>query len=84
MGVGRPQQRLLSCLDVYTGKKGNTVEHNLGARVVKDLTKDFQNKWHYVFFDNFFFMSKHLICDRQWGSMVSGQPGGIGSCFLQN
>ena len=29
----------MSSFDVYTGKSGNKVEHGLGARVVKDLTK---------------------------------------------
>ena len=42
-------------LDVYTGKKRDgSTEHNLGARVVKSLTQDFKNHWHYVFFDNLF------------------------------
>jgi hypothetical protein len=43
-----------SRLEVYTGKKQDSTEHNLGARVVKDLTKDFQHKYHTVYFDNFF------------------------------
>ena len=43
-----------SRLEVYTGKKGTAVEHGLGARVVKDLTRDFQGRWHRVYFDNFF------------------------------
>ena len=43
-----------SRLQVYTGKKGNTTEHNLGSRVVKELTFDFRYKWHHVYFDNFF------------------------------
>ena len=49
---------------VYTGKKGDTVETNIGAKVVKELTKDFQHKWHYAFFDNFF-TSKSLLCDLE-------------------
>jgi len=53
-----------SRLEVYTGKKGNRTEHNLGSRVVKELTSDFQNKWHHVFFDNFF-TSKALLCDLE-------------------
>lgn len=53
-----------SRLDVYTGKKGNTAEKNLGMRVVKELTTDFQEKWHRVYFDNFF-TSKRLICDLE-------------------
>ena len=43
-----------SRFEVYTGKKGNTTEHGLGARVVKTLTSDFKGKHHHVYFDNFF------------------------------
>ena len=43
-----------SQFEVYTGKKKGAVEHQLGARVVKDLTKELQGKWHHVYFDNFF------------------------------
>lgn len=53
-----------SRLQVYTGKKGNKTEHNLSSRVVKDLTTDFQHKWHHIFFDNFF-NSKELLCDLE-------------------
>ena len=53
-----------SRLEVYTGKKGNAVESGLGARVVKELTTDFQHRWHKVFFDNFF-TSKALLCDLE-------------------
>ena len=53
-----------SKIQVYTGKINNTTEHNLGSRVVKDLTSDFQHKWHRVFFDNFF-NSKTLLCDLE-------------------
>lgn len=62
--LGDSTNGYFSRLDVYTGKKGNRAEKGLGARVVKDLTKDFQGKWHYVFFDNFF-TSKALICDLE-------------------
>ena len=53
-----------SRMEIYTGKKGSTTEHNLGNRVVKELTSDFQNKWHHVFFDNLF-TSKALLCDLE-------------------
>jgi len=53
-----------SRLQIYTGKKGNSTEHNLSSRVVKELTSDFQYKWHHVFFDNFF-NSKQLLCDLE-------------------
>ncbi|XP_030751377.1 piggyBac transposable element-derived protein 4-like [Sitophilus oryzae] len=40
--------------EIYTGKAGNEVEQNLGARVVKNMTSEIANKNHKVFFDNFF------------------------------
>ena len=52
-----------SHFEVYTGKKDG-VEHSLGARVVKDLTKDFQGSWRHVYFDSFF-TSKELLCDLE-------------------
>ena len=42
-----------SRFEVYTGKKVNTVENNLGTRVVKTLTAELKGKGHHVFFDNF-------------------------------
>ena len=53
-----------SRLEVYTGKKGAAVEKGLGARVVKDLTRDFQRRWHRVYFDNYF-TSKALLCELE-------------------
>ena len=47
---------------VYTGKVGDTTEKNLGARVVKDLSKDIKDKNYFVFFDNFF-SSPTLLAD---------------------
>lgn len=40
--------------EIYTGKTGNEVEKNLGARVVKTLAAPVANKNHKLFFDNFF------------------------------
>ena len=60
--LGDSSNGYFSRLEVYTGKKGNSVEKNLGSRVVKDLTKDFQQRWHRVYFDNFF-TPKSLLCD---------------------
>lgn len=51
-------------LEVYTGRKDNTTERCLGSKVVKELTKDFQLRWHSVFFDNFF-TSKSLLCELE-------------------
>ena len=45
---------------VYTGKKNNTTEHGLGARVVKTLTSDLKGKYHHVYFDNYFTSLKLL------------------------
>ncbi len=50
-----------SRLEVYTGKKSTGTELGLGTRVVLDLTKDFQHKWHRVYCDNFF-TCKALLC----------------------
>ena len=38
---------------IYTGKTGST-EKQLGARVVKDLTRELVGNYHHVYFDNFF------------------------------
>jgi hypothetical protein len=62
--LGDSTNGYFSRFEIYTGKKRDRVEHNLGASVVKDLTKDFQQKWHRVYFDNFF-TSKALICDLE-------------------
>ena len=40
-------------MQVYTGRE-NSVEKGLGSRVVKDLTRPLQHKFHYVYCDNFF------------------------------
>lgn len=40
--------------DVYTGKSGDTVEKNLGARVVKNLSAPLKNKNYFLYFDNYF------------------------------
>ena len=79
--LGDSSNGYFSRLEVYTGKKGNTVEKDLGARVVKDLTQDFQSRWHRVYFDNFFTSS---VTWRKWGCMVSALPEQTGSSFLQN
>lgn len=39
---------------IYTGKRGDNAEKNLGARVVKDLCKGLEGKGHNVYFDNYF------------------------------
>lgn len=59
--LGDSSNGYFSRLEVYTGRK-ESIEHGLGARVVKTLTKDFQQSWRYVYFDNFF-TSKALLLD---------------------
>lgn len=49
----------LSRFEVYIGKK-NTTEHELGARVVKTLTSELKEKYHRVYFDNYFTSLKLL------------------------
>jgi len=39
---------------LYTGKIGDTVEKNLGKRVVEDMCQLVDGKYHKVFFDNYF------------------------------
>ena len=40
--------------EVYSGKKGDSPEKALGAKVVKSLTSELHRKHHHVFFDNYF------------------------------
>ena len=75
-----------SHLQVYAGRKGETVEAAIDKR---ELTQDFQHKWYHAYFDNFF-TSKLLLCDlkevgvygQRWiqdlGSRWGG--GGAGNC----
>ena len=44
----------VSAFDVYTGKKGQAVEHGLGARVVKELSSNLHHTYRHLYFDNFF------------------------------
>ena len=44
----------VSAFEVYTGKKGNTAEKGLGAKVVKFLREHLYGLYHHVYFDNFF------------------------------
>lgn len=40
--------------DIYTGKKGDSIEKNLGENVVTSLLQGEEDKCHTVFFDNYF------------------------------
>ena len=44
----------VSAFEVYTGKKGNTAEKGLGAKVVKGLTEQLNGTYRHVFYDIFF------------------------------
>ena len=39
---------------IYSGKVSDIAEKDLGARVVKDLSRDLVGKGHHIYFDNFF------------------------------
>ena len=47
-------------LPTYSGKTQGSLEHGLGAKVVKKPTSDFKGKYNRVFFDNFFTSLKLL------------------------
>ena len=51
----------VSEFDVYTGRKGNSVEKNLGANVVKTLMTPYSNAYRHIYFDNFFASIELLI-----------------------
>ena len=66
--------------DIYTGKTGAGIEHNLGFTVVIKLCRGIFGKWHEVYFDNFFsclelaetlFSNKTISC----GTLRSGRKG---------
>ena len=44
----------ISAFEVYTGKKGNTSEKGLGAKVVKALCEQLKNSYRHIYYDNFF------------------------------
>ena len=45
---------------IYTEKTGGSIEHGLGARVVKTLTSELKGKHHQAFFDDYFTSWKTL------------------------
>ena len=44
----------VSEFEVYTGKKDDGPEKNLGTKVVKNLTSKVYSKYHHIYFDNYF------------------------------
>ena len=70
-----------SRLEVYTGKKDD-VEHSLGARVVKNLTQDFQGCWHHVFLIVFLRLGNYSVISNPVAFMVAELPVKIEGGFL--
>ena len=70
-----------SLFEVYTGKKKGAFELQLGARVVKDLTKELQGKWKHVYFNNFFTSYSYSVIWKRVGSMGVAQPERIDVVF---
>ena len=52
----------VSAFEVYTGKKGDSVERGLGATVLKNLSHDLHHTYRHLYFDNFF-SSMDLLLD---------------------
>ena len=51
----------VSAFEVYTGKKGDSVEQGLGSKVVLSLTEDLKNSFRHIYFGNFFCSAGLLI-----------------------
>ena len=51
--LGDRSNSYFSCFDIYTGRREDC-EVGLGAYVAKKLTEDLKDKYHHVFFDNYF------------------------------
>ena len=57
----------LSEFEVYTSKRGNAVEKDLGANVVKRLTPLFINTYRHIYFDNYFSSLLDLLKSGLYG-----------------
>ena len=52
---------------VYLGKEGPNIEHNLACKVVKNLIAPLENKYHPLYMDNFYcdpYLFKDLECRK--------------------
>lgn len=58
--------------EIYTGKKGTTVEKQLGERVVSTLSENIQGKNHRIYFDNYFTGTNLLQNLRKNGILACG------------
>ena len=52
----------ISAFQVYMGKSGDTTEHGLGARVVKDLTKDLKDTHRHIYVLIFCSTCFEMVC----------------------
>ena len=68
---------------VYEGKTGNSVERGLGAKVVKRLTEHLQ-KYHHVYFDNFFMGIDHMLDLLRQGTYGCGTMRADRKGFLES
>lgn len=57
---------------VYAGKVGNITEKSLGARVVKDLTREIVGRFHQVYFDNFFTTVDLMVALQEDNILAAG------------
>lgn len=78
--VQADQTGYISKLEIYTGKI-DSIETSLGKRVVTNLTKNIQGKYHRVFFDNFFTsfdLMENLLQNKVYGcGTVGGNRKGL-------
>ena len=65
----------LSAFEIYTGKKGDSVEKGLGAQVVKGLCASLYHSNRHIYFNNFFSrLSVNLALDLLRGLYSCGTP----------
>ena len=70
----------VSEFEVYTGRKDDGPEKNLGTKVVKNLTSNIYSKHHHIYFDNYFSsvdLMLHLLRNRTYstGTLRSNRKG---------
>ena len=53
-GMSDASNGYIAGFEVYTGKKGDRVEKDLGASVVKTLAMPYKNTYRHIYFDNYF------------------------------
>ncbi|XP_018360156.1 PREDICTED: piggyBac transposable element-derived protein 2-like [Trachymyrmex cornetzi] len=70
---------------IYTGKSSDTAEKSLGARVLRDFTREIIARYHQVYFDNFFTSVDLVISLKADGILACGtvRQGRVGLPKLQ-